>query len=112
MAIDGCMHDDWLLLRTISDRIDQDFLYNILVSRLVSAQFARAATGGVVNNLNSKIVRCVKVPVPPIDVQKNIAAGIEAELALVAANRELIERMEKKIRAAVGRVGGGDNPSL
>ena len=69
-------------------------------------QFERAATGGVVNNLNSKIVRNVKIPVPPIDIQKNIATEIEAEQALVNANRELIERFERKIRGVVGRVWG------
>ena len=104
--IDGCIHDGWLLLRLKSDRIDQDFLYHILGSKLVAVQFERAATGGVVNNLNSKIVRAVKISVPPIDVQKNIATEIEAEQALVVANRELIERFEKKIREVVGRVWG------
>ena len=104
--IDGCIHDGWLLLRLKTDHIDQDFLYHILGSKLVSVQFERAATGGVVNNLNSKIVRNVKIPVPPIDVQKNIATEIEAEQALVSANRELIERFGRKIRAAIARVWG------
>ncbi len=110
--IDGCIHDGWLLLRLKSNRIDQDFLYNILGSKLVSVQFERAATGGVVNNLNSKIVRDVKISVPPIDVQKNIATEIEAEQAVIKANRELIERFEKKIQAVVGRVWGEDAPDI
>ena len=106
VGIDGCIHDGWLLLRLKSDRIDQDFLYNILGSKLVSVQFERSATGGVVNNLNSKIVRDVEIPLPPLSVQQEIVAEIEAEQALVDANRELIERMEGKIRAAIGRVWG------
>lgn len=55
MAIDGCIHDGWLLLRDQSDRLDQDFLYNILGSKLVFAQFKQAATGGVVNNLRGVV---------------------------------------------------------
>jgi len=51
MATDGCIHDGWLLLRDHSDRLDQDYLYSILGSKLVFAQFKQAATGGVVNNL-------------------------------------------------------------
>ena len=35
-----------------------------------------------------------------------LVAEIEAEQSLVAANRELVERMEGKIRAAIGRVWG------
>ena len=36
--------------------------------------------------------------------QQAIVAEIEAEQSLVAANRELVERMEGKIRAAIRRV--------
>ena len=42
----------------------------------------------------------------PLEVQQEIVAEIEAEQALVDGNRELIERFEKKIRDAVGRVWG------
>ena len=38
--------------------------------------------------------------------QQAIVAEIEAEQALVAANRELIARFEKKIQAALARVWG------
>jgi len=40
------------------------------------------------------------------DPQGTIVAEIEAEQALVAANRELIRRMEAKIKAAINRVWG------
>ena len=104
MAIEGCIHDGWLLLRGQTDRVDQDFLYYILCSDHVFAQFERAATGGVVNNLNSKLVRGVKIPLPQIDVQKSIVSEIEFEQALVDANRDLIDRFEQKIQAAIARV--------
>ena len=42
------------------------------------------------------------------ETQKAIVAEIEAEQSLVAANRELIERFEGKIRATIGRVWGVD----
>jgi hypothetical protein len=45
---------------------------------------------------------------PPLATQQTIVAEIEAEQALVAANRELIERFEKKIQATLGRVWGED----
>ena len=106
MAIEGCIHDGWLLLREQSDRIIQDFLYHILGSKHVYEQFQRAATGGVVNNLNSRLVRGVNIPIPPIHVQEHVVAEIEAERALVEANRELVERFERKIAAAIGRVWG------
>ena len=111
MAIEGCIHDGWLLLRDISERLERDFLYNILGSSVVLDQFERAATGGVVNNLNSELVRNVLVPLPPLATQQAIVAEIEAEQALVAANRELIARFEKKIQTTIARLWDEDEAS-
>ena len=112
MAIEGCIHDGWLLLRDFAKELDSDFLYSILGSSVVLEQFERAATGGVVNNLNSELVRNVRIPLPPLATQQAIVAEIEAEQALVAANRELIERFEKKTQATLARVWGEDESAL
>ena len=50
----------------------------------------------------------IQIPIPPLTTQQAIVAEIEAEQSLVAANRELVERMEGKIRAAIGRVWGDE----
>jgi len=57
-------------------------------------------------NINIEILKTVKVPLPPLATQQAIVAEIQAEQALVAANRDLIERFEKKIQAALARVWG------
>ena len=97
MATDGCIHDGWLLLRDQSDRLDQDFLYNILGSNLVFAQFEQAATGGVVNNLNSEIVRGVKIPLPPLEVQKEIVAEIEGYQKVINGARAVLDNYRPHI---------------
>lgn len=48
------------------------------------------------------------IPLPPIEIQNAIVAEIEAEQALVNANRELIERFEKKIQTVLNRIWGGE----
>jgi len=48
----------------------------------------------------------LEIALPPLATQQSIVAEIEAEQALVAANRELIERFEKKIQRTIGRVWG------
>ena len=45
-----------------------------------------------------------KIPLPPLETQRAIVSEIDAERALVSANRELVERMERRIAAALGRV--------
>mgnify|MGYP001279887845 CR=1 FL=1 len=91
MATHGCIHDGWLLLRDQSDQLDQDFLYNILGSKPVLAQFERAATGGGVNNLNSELVRNVQIPLPPLEVQKEIVAEIEDYQKVINGARAVLD---------------------
>lgn len=46
------------------------------------------------------------VALPPLETQQTIVAELEAEQALVNANRDLILRFEAKIEAAIARVWG------
>ncbi len=110
MATDGCIHDGWLLLRDQSAQLDQDFLYNILGSKPVYAQFKQGATGGVVNNLNSAIVRRVKIPLPPLEVQKEIVAEIESYQNEIERFKAEIAGQEKNIQNAIARVWGEEAP--
>jgi type I restriction enzyme M protein len=59
-----------------------------------------------ITNISQESLKSLDVPLPPIETQRAIVADIEAERALVAANRELIARMEKKIQAVIARVWG------
>ncbi len=61
---------------------------------------------GHISHLNLTYLKEFKIPVPPIETQKAIVAEIEAEQALVNANRELIERFEKKIQTVLNRIWG------
>ena len=58
-----------------------------------------------------RVLNEFKIPLPPLATQQAIVAEIEAEQALVAANRELIARFEKKIQATLARVWGEDEPA-
>jgi len=64
------------------------------------------AIGVTMKNLNQAILSKVRFPLPPLPTQQAIVAQIEAEQALVAANRELISRFETKIQATLDRVWG------
>ncbi|MDD5198195.1 MAG: N-6 DNA methylase [Terrimicrobiaceae bacterium] len=69
----------------------------------------RVKTDGInQSNINATILGTFAVPLPPLATQQAIVAEIEAEQALVAANRELITRFEKKTQATLARVWGED----
>jgi type I restriction enzyme M protein len=51
-------------------------------------------------------LNALDIPLPSIETQRAIVAEIEAEQALVNANRELITRMEQKIQKTLDRIWG------
>lgn len=91
LNIDGCIHDGWLVIHDENDTFDKSFLYYLLGSPNMYKEFKRLAVGGVVNNLNSKVVRDVIVPVPPLQEQERIVA----ELDLLT---EIIDKQKQQLR--------------
>ena len=87
-----------------------------LATYMLSATFNESIRGYYERASIPKINRTqlfeTKIPLPPLDIQQAIVTEIEAERALVNANRELIERFEKKIRVVVERVWGEDVMSI
>ncbi|MDR2941819.1 MAG: N-6 DNA methylase [Treponema sp.] len=77
LKISGCIHDGWLLMSNISEKVDKDFLYYVLTSENVQSQFTANALGGVVQNLNTMRVSGIKIPLPPLDIQKQIITECE-----------------------------------
>jgi type I restriction enzyme M protein len=77
---------------------------------LNSISIEEFVTGAAQPKLNQQALNSIPIPIP-VDVatQQAIVAEIEAEQALVAANRELIARFEKKSQATLARVWGEDS---
>ncbi len=82
--------------------LDPDYLFNFLLGFDLST-ISNSAGIALINNGD---INSVQIPLPPIETQQAIVAEIEAEQALVGANRELVARMEKKIQATLARVWG------
>ena len=105
LAKDACIHDGFVGLRDLkSDIVLPEYLYFDLLSR--HEIHGSQSVGAVFKNLTTHQIRDFEIPLPSLTTQQAIVAEIEAEQSLVDANRELMERMEGKIRAAIGRVWG------
>ena len=72
MAIDGCIHDGWLLIRDEEKRYDLKFLCQMLGTEHMLAQYRAMAAGSTVNNLNKELVGNTEVKVPSIAEQAKI----------------------------------------
>jgi type I restriction enzyme M protein len=106
LAIDACIHDGFVGLRELSKDVLPEYLYFALLA--LHASHGSQSVGAVFKNLTTDQIREFKIALPSLTTQQAIVAEIEAEQALVAANRELIARFEKKIQAALARVWGED----
>ena len=72
MKTKGCIHDGWLLLKEKDKNLNKDFLYYLLSTNFIFRFFKRATLGGVVENLNINLVKEIRVPIPPLEIQKKI----------------------------------------
>jgi hypothetical protein len=74
--------------------------------RLLNGSQPFPVSVAIKNVASVEILKELGLPLPPLETQQQIVAEIEAEQSLVAANRELISRFEKKIQATLARVWG------
>lgn len=95
LAIDGCIHDGWLVLHDVKFIFDKSFLYYYLGSPSIYAEFKRLAVGGVVNNLNSELVRKVAVPLPPLSEQQSIVRELDLLNNLIAKKRAQVAEYDQ-----------------
>ena len=64
-------------------------------------------TGVTVPKLNQGELRNIQIPLPPLEVQKEIVAEIEGYQRVIDGAREQIERFEEKIQDTIDRVWSG-----
>lgn len=73
LAIDGCIHDGWLVLSDTFKLFNKDYLYYLLSSPYVYKEFCATVGGSVVKNLNSDKVADTIIPLLPLREQNKIA---------------------------------------
>ena len=99
LKIDGCIHDGWLVLRDKENVFDKRFLYYYLSSNPTYQKFKMMAVGGVVNNLNSEMVRGVDVPIPGKDEQVKIADVLDKISRIIAYKKKELVKSDDLIKA-------------
>ena len=76
LEIDGCIHDGWLVIHDENNVFNKEFLYYYLGSESTYNKFKKFAAGGVVDNLNSDVVKKMKVYLPTLSEQKEITSKL------------------------------------
>lgn len=78
MAISGCIHDGWLLIRNNQNIFDLKFLCHMLGINQMTAQYKAMAAGSTVNNLNKSLVSNSVITIPSKTEQRKIGALLES----------------------------------
>lgn len=95
-----------LIFRPDAAQLSSSYLFLFFQSENFRAQREAIVSGAAQPQLPIRNLNEAAIPLPPLETQRAIVSEIEAEQALVAANRELITRMEAKIQATLARVWG------
>jgi restriction endonuclease S subunit len=86
--------------------LNNRFLAYYLNSEWGKANMLSMVSGVAITRLTLVKLNSAVIPLPPLEVQKKIVSVLEAERKMVEANRELIVRMEAKIKAKLEEVWG------
>ncbi len=82
------------------------YLTNILNIDFVQSQIKQKTKGVGVPKLALKRIKELKIPLPPLNIQKQIVAEIEKEQKMVEECKKLIAIHEKKIKDKIAEVWG------
>ena len=87
MAVEGCIHDGWLLTRDESGSFDKQYLCHMLGTPTMLRQYRALASGSAVNNLNKELVGNAVVPIPAYVEQKSIGLFFDAIDSLITLHQ-------------------------
>lgn len=71
-------------------------------------QAGQLVGGGAQPQFNANAISKIEVPIPPIEVQKNIISKVEDEMIIVEQNKRLIQIFEQKIKDKINEVWGSE----
>lgn len=75
ITFDGCIHDGWLAMEDIDERLDKVFLLQSL--NQMTQHFREIAPAGTQPNLNTAIMKAYNQIIPPMDMQQEFIGFVE-----------------------------------
>lgn len=97
---------EFIVLRPTKNVLSQ-WIYNFISSdKFLKLGKANMTGSAGQQRLNMDFVKNYKIPLPTIEIQKQIIAKIEEEQKTIEANRELAKLFEKKIKDKISEVWG------
>ncbi len=95
-----------LVFRHNSALFFSKYIFWLLQTDFIQTKFKDISSGTAQPQLPIRDLVFLKIPLPPLSVQQEIVAQIEAEQEMVNANKKLIEIYEQKIKDKIKEVWG------
>lgn len=89
-----------------TDKVVPQFVFYNLFGEFMQSQMIIRMGKGSYPSINQKDVEELKIPLPPLTIQKEIVAQIELEQEIVNSNKKLIEIYEQKIKDKIAEIWG------
>jgi len=80
------------------------YVKEILDSESFSSHFQNQSSGSTQKFISLGFIRNLEIPLPPLEIQQEIVAKIEAERKVVDGCHELIKTYEDKIKHVIDKV--------
>ena len=105
-GLEGVFANNLFKIDTDSKKVVNGYLFFFFKSSLFADFIKNNVMQAAMPALSHRIMSRLRLPLPPINIQKVIVNKIENELILVNANKELINIFELKIKDRIARVWG------
>jgi len=84
------------------------YVKEILLTDFMQKRLIANQTGSTVYGIKAKTLKTIEIPIPPLEIQKEIVAKIEEEQKLVDSNKKLVKIFEKKIKDKIDEIWGNE----
>ena len=98
ITFDGCIHDVWLAMEDIDEKLDKIFLLYSL--NQMTEYFRKTAPAGTQPNLNTNIMKMHRQIVPPMEMQKAFISFVKCadrQKQIVQQSLDKLELMKKAL---------------
>jgi type I restriction enzyme S subunit len=115
LAVTGCIHDGWLLIRDENKLFDKQFLVQFLSSSSMLSQYKSLAAGSTVNNLNKDLVGNTTVTYPKEAEQHkigNLFAVLDSSIVLHQRKLDQLKEVKKSLLQKMFPDEGQDRPLI
>ncbi len=91
-------------IRVNENRLQSEYLFSLLREKRFNEFLRSQIVGANINNLNAKLLYGYEVPLPPLEVQREVVAEVEGCQRVIDGARSEIASMEEKIRETVNQI--------